>query len=409
MDKKEFYKLLQVVRVFVDNYGYNQVAFENYKDLAREEAWLFNEFNENYQIIRVSFNRAVSFNYDLERVKSYLNYFKNSNNGVDMKFLDIHICNDAYDSEYEPYDYMNVDDNFNDGIDLTSIYPELYDAVHTVSDPNKEIGRIVLKMQESVNKNMKKIPFLVRNPYIVTYITIGICILNYLIGLILNIWIDDKSTILVLLGADYKTFTLCLGQFYRLFTYVFVHNDLIHLICNIYSLYFLGRYIESKAGHLNLALILSYSILCASLTQGILADNTICVGISGGIYGLLVVFLIDVISSGIANIRMLIPTITINLFLNFLSNVAWTAHLGGAIGGLVVFYFLLNKKSIPRILLLVFTILCLVYKYATIDTIKTFFGGTDLNVINTLDSFGLKKYAEKLFIKLINAYAKYGG
>lgn len=409
MDKKEFYKLLQISDVFVNNYGFTQMVFEKFKSLLREEVWLFNENDEHYQIIRISFNRAIQYNYDSERVETYLNYFKVSNPNRKYNFLDIHISNDPYDKDYESYDYMNVNDNYNDGVDLINIYPEIYDAVHKVSDPNKEVNSIILKMQKSIRDNMKKIPFLKRNPYIVTFVVMALCLANYLLSLVLGIWVDDKSTLLVLLGGDYKTFTLCLGQFYRLFTYAFVHNDLIHLLCNLYSIYYIGRYLEERFGHLNYSLVLVFSIITASLTQGILADNAICVGLSGGIYGLMVVFLIDTIGNRIIDVRRLIPTVTINLFLNFLSNVAWTAHLGGAIGGFVMYYFLKDKKNVARIILLSVTILSLIYKYVTIDSIKSFYGGTDLNIIKTLDSFGLRDYANKLLLKLINAYSKYGG
>ena len=62
-----------------------------------------------------------------------------------------------------------------------------------------------------------------RHKPIATYIIMGICIFVYLLSLLLGTKYD-KSSVYVVLGADYMTFTLGLKQLYRLFTCVFVHN-----------------------------------------------------------------------------------------------------------------------------------------------------------------------------------------
>lgn len=406
---KELYKLFQIVDVFVNKYDYTQVVLQEYKDNINDEAWLFNSSNKNYQVIRVSFSSAVRFDYDKERVNKYLSYFNQSSKIKGIKFLDIFISNDKYDIEYEPFDYINIEENYNNGVNLYDFYPEIYSSIHKVSDPQKEINNIVSRMRKKIKEKLKARPFLKRNPYIITYLVICLCILNYVLGLYLKYKYNDVSSIFVVLGADYKTFTLGLNQFYRLFTYAFVHNDIIHLLCNLYSFNSIGRFVEVKYGHLKFSLILLFSIICGSLTQGILSDNSVCLGLSAGIYGLLVVFIIDTVKSGIIDIRKFIPLICINLFLNFLSNVAWTAHLGGAIGGFVMMYLLEDVKNPARIILCACLILCLIYKYVTIDSIKSLYTGTDLEVINMYKDFGLKNYALKLFNKLLQAYERLGG
>jgi rhomboid protease GluP len=45
------------------------------------------------------------------------------------------------------------------------------------------------------------------------------------------------------------------GEYYRLFTAMFMHADDTHLISNAFSLYVFGRYVESVYGHWRFALI----------------------------------------------------------------------------------------------------------------------------------------------------------
>ena len=409
MDKKDIYKLFQLSDVLVSKYEYTQVMIKQYEDTLSNEAWLLNSKNTNYQVIRLTFSSASQYIYDEKRIQVYLDYFKKSLNRDDIKFLDIHISNDKYDSDNEPYEYINLDDNYSDGVDIFNAFPELYNAIHLVKNENKEISKIVSNMKKSIKNKLKKKSILDRNRYICTYIIIGICIVVYILSLFLKYKYSDTSSVFVALGADYKTFTLGLKQYYRLFTYAFVHNDIIHLLCNMISLYSIGRYVESRYGHVLYLFILVFSIVCGSLCQGILSDNSICIGLSAGIYGLLVAFIIDIYKLGAINIRSLMPTIFINLFLNFLSTTAWMAHLGGAIGGFIVYYFLQDTKDVPRIVMLVVVLLSLVIKYVTIDSIKSIFAGTDLNVVKIYQDIGLEKYASKLMVKLLDFYNRFGG
>lgn len=408
MANTEIYKLYQVIDVLVGKYNYTQVALKEYQNLSSNEAWLYNGDNNFYQVIRVSFSSAVSSTYE-KHIDVYLNYFKTNSKSTDIKFLDIHVNNDEYVKEYESFDYINLEENYSDGVDLKLCYPEIYTSIHKVSEPEKEIQKIINNIRDSIKQKIRNKPFLIRHRYLVTYIIIGICVLNFIIQTIMKTKFSDSSSVMVFLGAEYKTFTLGLNEYYRLFTYAFVHADIIHLTCNMISLYSIGRYVEYRYGHLKYLLILFYSIVIGGLTQGILSDNSICIGISAGIYGLLVIFIIDAITSGMINLRALLPTILINLFLNFLSTTAWMAHLGGAIAGFAIYYCFQNTKSIPRIVMCVLLLLCLVFKYVTIDSIKSLYVGTDFNVVKIFDDLGLKNIAEKLLIKLMNAYSKFGG
>lgn len=409
MENKELYKLFQISDVFVSKYGYTQVLLKKYQYLMNQEAWLFNKNADVYKVIRLTFSNASQYDYDANRVDEYLTYFKSIVKVDEIKILDVHINNDKYDKENEPHDYINIDENYYDGYDIKSIYPEIINCIHHVENQEKEITDIVKRMTKKFKDNVKKQSLIKQSSYVVTYIFIGLCLLNYLVSLYFKYKYDDLSSVFVLLGADYKTFTLGLNQYYRLITYAFVHNDIIHLSCNLFSLWNIGRFLEAKLGHKNYILILLFSIICGGLTQGILSDNSICIGLSGGIYGLLVAFIVEIYKLGMMDYRSLGVTIFINLFLNFLSTTAWMCHLGGAIAGFVMYYCLSDTKKKPRIVLCIIFILCLLFKYVTIDSIKSIYAGTDFNVLNIYEDLGLNKYANDLFNKLLEVYSKYGG
>ena len=409
MANKEYYKILQISEHLIAKYGYTQVLISKFEDTVSNENWYYKENDPNYQLIRVSLYRASTFSYDMSRVDTYIQYFKEKSKNGDISFLDIHISDEEYNSENEPYDYLNIEHNFHNGVDIHSIYPEIYTAIHSVQDGEKETLSIAQRIEQHLKSKFKNLPFYKKHRYFCTYTIMAICIINFLVGLFLKFKFNDSSAIYIVLGADYKTFTYGLNEFYRLITYAFVHNDLLHITCNLISLLVLGKYAENRFGHTKYMLILFFSILCGSLTQEILSDNVVCMGISAGIYGLMVIYIIESIKDRRFSLLAALPTILINISLNFLSTTAWMAHLGGAIGGFVIYFYLQDYKNLFRLGLLILFLLCLIYKYATIDTINNIYAGTDFEVINIFDSLGLSKLAQNLFNKLMELYMKLGG
>ena len=99
----------------------------------------------------------------------------------------------------------------------------------------------------------------------------------------------------IALGADYKMFTLGLRQFWRLLTTMFLHGSLNHLFMNMISLMTLGTLFETKYGHWKMLFTVLFCALIGSLTNGILTGNGLTVGISGGLYGLLAIYTIDIL------------------------------------------------------------------------------------------------------------------
>ena len=82
---------------------------------------------------------------------------------------------------------------------------------------------------------------------------------------------------------------------YRHFTQMFLHGGLLHLIANCVGLYFIGHYTEKRYGSamMIIFLILTGFIesfitdpLYQAIVQNAPTDNSVSVGISGGVFGL---------------------------------------------------------------------------------------------------------------------------
>ena len=104
---------------------------------------------------------------------------------------------------------------------------------------------------------------------------------------------------------------------------------------NMYSLTVFAS-LERVIGPIWFAIILFVSIFGGSIVQYNLSDARLAVGLSGGLYGLMTSYLLLILLYGSVNPRSLIYMIVVNLLINLSPNVAWQAHLGGAVTGLAL-------------------------------------------------------------------------
>jgi membrane associated rhomboid family serine protease len=125
------------------------------------------------------------------------------------------------------------------------------------------------------------------------------------------------------------------GDFWRLVTSGFIHAGPIHIAFNMYLLWILGQMLEPAVGHLRFLLIYFVALLCGSFGVLVISPNSVAVGASGAVFGLMgagVVFLrhrgIDPMQSGLPVL------IGLNLLITFvLPGISIGAHIGGLIGG----------------------------------------------------------------------------
>ncbi|WP_446666654.1 rhomboid family intramembrane serine protease [Flexivirga sp. B27] len=172
---------------------------------------------------------------------------------------------------------------------------------------------------------------------IVTITLIAICVVVW-IGQQLN----DKVT------ADLLYAPILSGQDpWRFITAAFVHSpsSVFHLLFNMYALWIVGQYLEPMLGRARMLALYLISAFGGSVGYELLASTpssptdyptgwvTPTVGASGAVFGLFVAVVVLNRHLGLSSGPM-IGLIVINGVLGFIvPDVAWQAHLGGAITG----------------------------------------------------------------------------
>ncbi|RII36234.1 rhomboid family intramembrane serine protease [Clostridium chromiireducens] len=176
-----------------------------------------------------------------------------------------------------------------------------------------------------------------------TLILMGINIIVFLLTAFLSgNFIDIDSKVLLYFGAKYNIL-IQQGQFWRLLTCAFLHSGLIHIACNMYSLYIIGPQIQQVYGTYRYFIVYIFSCIAASILSYIMSPNSLSVGASGGIFGLIGALLaFAIIERNRINknyISSLIQIIIINLFIGLsIKNIDNFAHVGGLIGGITAGY-----------------------------------------------------------------------
>ena len=389
-------KLYQLALYFVSKFNYRIVEVKN----LNNEIWLCNKKHKTYPIIRLSINTTDEPESHIQlqqKIKNSIVTTLNCNNN----YLDIHIRN----NEKAINDKMVViDENYYDGIDVTSYFPDIKKQIHMVKDQGSEMNRILNEFKNINNGAKKKSIFdsIKKGPY-VTYIVALICVLVYLISLYFYRYTDNSSEVAIIIGGYYKIFVVA-GQWWRIFTAGFVHVDVFHLLVNMLSLISLGRLLENYYGHIKFLIVLLVGIVFGNLFLFALNDNIVAVGISGGLYALLACLAMYIYNTKMYKIPAVMHNVIyiflVNLMINLLPSIGYYAHLGGFIAGiLLAFIFTKNSNwvSLKNNTIIVGIILCIVlgYKCMTNTFINTLYAKSDMTVIDTYNSLGLKETSLK--------------
>ena len=126
---------------------------------------------------------------------------------------------------------------------------------------------------------------------------------------------------------------------WRMITSLFVHSQgsLFHIVFNMFSLFILGPILERSLGRWRFIALYLISGFGGSVAVLIIAPDSLVVGASGAIFGLLgAIFIIQRKLGG--NTTQLLVVIGLNLAIGFFpgTNIAWEAHVGGLVAGAAV-------------------------------------------------------------------------
>ncbi|MEU4653477.1 rhomboid family intramembrane serine protease [Streptomyces sp. NPDC023723] len=142
------------------------------------------------------------------------------------------------------------------------------------------------------------------------------------------------------------------GQWYRLLTSMFLHGSYIHIAFNMLSLWWIGGPLEAALGRARYLALYAVSGLAGSaLTYLIAEPNQPSLGASGAIFGLFgaTAVLMRRLNQ---DMRPVIALLAINLIFTFSPgfNIAWQAHIGGLVAGVVIGYGMVHAPRERRAL-----------------------------------------------------------
>jgi membrane associated rhomboid family serine protease len=125
------------------------------------------------------------------------------------------------------------------------------------------------------------------------------------------------------------------GDWYRIITSGFLHGGLFHLAFNMVALYFLGSLLEPGIGTPRFLAVYFVSLLAGSFGVLLLDPNSLTVGASGAVFGLMSAAFIVARHRGLDQIAAQIGFFVIlNVVFTFSSSyISVGAHLGGLIAG----------------------------------------------------------------------------
>jgi len=320
------------------------ITEENYKPMIihgiNDEIWLEN-LDNNYKIVRIvshHIHNKEQLDFDKFKLSKIVKQVKRKTLSFKVKVLSIY-------TDIEDEKILNNDDvlitkekDINNP-KLVSAFPDIVEKTNRKEDGLEYFIKVtdnINKKNEKRNKIAEKI-FSYKQP-IVTYIIMAICIILFILMELSGG--STNSQTLLKYGANLDVLVKN-GEYYRLFTCIFLHIGIMHLLCNMYSLYIIGREVENLFGKIKYIIIFILSGIFGSIMSLAFTHNTISAEASGAIFGLLGALLYFGMHYrtylGEAIKRSIIPIIVVNLIIGFFAEgIDLAAHIGGLVGGVLV-------------------------------------------------------------------------
>lgn len=229
--------------------------------------------------------------------------------------------------------------------------------------------------------------YMPRGEFAITATLIGICVVVFVLMAISGVNIfQPQIEQLIKWGANARSLTVVDGEWWRIFTCIFEHIGIFHLLVNMASLYMIGALLEPLIGKWRFLIAFLITGVGGSIASIVWNPNVASAGASGAIFGLfgltLALLSTNLIEKSIRSAVM--PNITtivvINLVAGFRPGVDYAAHIGGLITGLILgylFFLFIRKTKQPVffsiIASVVVGIIIIVAGFKSMDNIETDF------------------------------------
>lgn len=330
--------ILKILHYFITEEDYKPVIINGLDN----EIWLENMEND-LKLIRINTNyihNEEQFKSDIFKVKTIMKSIKR--NTLSFKMTTLNLLLDTGDN-VSIIDNKNIETIKIDGLDdfkknkfVKEFFPKVKETDFNDKVDPVEFFKLTEDMNQNTMKKEKKLEkiFSPKKP-VVTYILIVLNLMVFLYGVL-----HGNDELINMFGNNYEPVQN--GEFYRLFTCMFVHADILHILFNMIALYSIGPVVERYYGKSKFLLIYLVSGLLGSIFSGVfMTADSISIGASGAIFGLLgsicyFTYYYRATLQGILR-GSIMPVIIINLVIGFLSSsIDLSAHIGGLIGGILI-------------------------------------------------------------------------
>lgn len=187
------------------------------------------------------------------------------------------------------------------------------------------------------------------------YITVALVVINVAIFLVLSFQgMTEDAEFMAKHGAMYVPYVAEAGEYYRLFTSMFLHFGFEHLMNNMIILLLVGWNLEIEIGWIKYLIIYLGSGFAGNILSALFdiyqGDYAVSAGASGAIFGLIGALLwVAIRNHGqIGNMtgRGILFMIALSLYYGFTSSgVDNAAHVGGLVMGFVLAILLYWKRK----------------------------------------------------------------
>ena len=175
----------------------------------------------------------------------------------------------------------------------------------------------------------------------------GDLVTKVLIGINVGVWLLGAAVGFGSLAGRFALFRLQFfggeafgvadGEWYRMLTSAFLHQQIWHLALNMFALWILGSALEPVLGRWRFIALYLLSAL-GGAAASLATSNVVSFGASGAVFGLMGALFVVLRRSG-RDVSAVLVILALNLVLGFVvPGIDWRAHLGGLVTGAVLAY-----------------------------------------------------------------------
>lgn len=330
--------LMALIHYFITEENYTPIVVKG----AKDEIWLEN-LDGPYRIIRINSNHIHNkeqLEFDLFKTSNVMKQIKKKTLSFNMNALNIllNVSDDVILQKDKNISSIKIDeiDKITEDKNMLEIFPNIANKLIKDKEGLDLIVNVTNDInQKTIHDNEAYAKVFEPKNIIITPIIILLCVIVFVLMYVLGNGSENIET-LVMFGANWQPLVKA-GEVWRLFTSMFLHIGIIHLVCNMYSLWIIGRQLETFLGKFKFLIVYLGSGILGSLLS-VVVHSSVSAGASGAIFGLMGSLLYFGyhyrLYLGSVMKTQVIPVILINLLIGFtLSGIDNFAHIGGLIGG----------------------------------------------------------------------------